>query len=116
MFLICQMSIEPVDGDVFGYVMIAQDGELWRVGRTTTWVSHAWKLGEVVNVPIQYIGPDHVAPDWQRTESSYWELLTAHCPYRAVAKFFGRDVADRFVTQDDHGRLAEWSDPSNDGD
>jgi hypothetical protein len=110
-FLICQMSNEPIQGDVFGYVMIARDGELWRVGRAKSPEAGGWKLGQVVDVPIQYIGPDHVAPDWKRIESSYWEFLKAPCPYEAVAKFFGRDVADRFVTQDEGNRLAQWSRP-----
>lgn len=101
-FKAVQMSTDPIEGEAFGYVMLAQDAEMWRVSRGIGDAS-AWKLGEVVEMPLHYLGAERLDPDWERVDCSCWQKMQATNRYAAVNKFWGTEVADRFVAAECDG-------------
>lgn len=102
-FKIAEISEGPVSGhDTFGYLLLARDGELWKVGRRQPdYLPPEWEVGRIIELRLQYTGPDAVTPDFQTEGCQHWQPLKANNPRAAVEKFWGRDVADRFVVS--HG-------------
>jgi len=102
-FKIAEVSAGPVSGhDVYGFLLLARDGELWKVGRRMPdYLPPEWRVGQIIDVRMRYSGPDELKPDWQFVGCDHWEPMKANNPRAAVAKLFGSDVADRFVPLDD---------------
>lgn len=102
-FMIVQKSEGPLPGrdDVFGYILLAPDAEMWRVARRHSFEDE-WFQGEVIEVPLKYIGPDELAVNLSHVSGCiHWEPWLARQPYLAVEKFWGRETAERFVPQDE---------------
>jgi hypothetical protein len=101
-FMIVQKSDKPLPGrdDVFGYILLAPDAEMWRVARRHSFEAE-WLLGEVIEVEMMYLGPDELAVNLSRVSGCiHWEPWQAKMPYLAVEKFWGVEVAERFVPKD----------------
>src|SRR4051794_11626371 len=98
-FMIAEASEEPVTGqDVVGYLLLARDGEAWRVGRRTPeFLPPEWRTGLIIEVSMRYAGPDVVTPNWQAMGCDRWQPMRARNPFDVVARHWGQECAERFV-------------------
>lgn len=102
-FIVAEVSEGPVTGhDTFGFLLLAKDAELYKVGRRQPdYLPQEWHVGKVIEVRLRYTGPDEVMPDWQAVGCEHWQPMKANNPRAAVAKVWDEATADRFVPQDD---------------
>lgn len=99
-FAVARMSDQPVEDEhVYGYVLLGQDGEAWRVSRSIG-RRPSWKLGDKLSLPLKYIGADEMRPDFVEVEAHSWQPLWTDDPRTAVIYHWGKEFADRFVTPD----------------
>lgn len=104
-FMVVETSGEAVQGDdIFGFLLLAADAELWRVARSSPpYLPPCWSVGEIVEVPVRYSGPDTLQPNWRAVGCQSWQPLLANNPFAAVARHWGDEVARRFVMQESDG-------------
>jgi hypothetical protein len=101
-FMIVQWSEVPLPGrdGVYAYTLLAPDAEMWRVARRRSYEDE-WALGDVIEVPMLYVGPDELAVNLSHVSGCvHWEPWLARQPFLAVEKFWGVEMAKRFVSRD----------------
>ena len=92
-FKIIQESEEEVDDHGnWGYLLLAPDGELWKVGRPR---DDDWGLEAVIEVPLKVIGADEMIPDWAALDCKICQQMRAENASKSVATYWGVEVAQQ---------------------
>ena len=92
-FKVASISTKPNSFGLHGYIMVAEDGEAWTVGRTRSGsYPTLWEQGQVVEVPLTDDPVRHITgPAWGEVQCETPQRL-ADAPPVVVAELWGKPV------------------------